>query len=95
MLYPLNSGYSMHSVCAQRGVKHSVRPSFTAVGQPSHLTADDQCQTGKVTGLTSDSTTLDGLEIVQTTLQNWTQQRDYLLIFSHNNYEVWTTMRCS
>lgn len=61
MVYPLHSGYSV-CVCAcvcvfasanvsQRGVKQSMQPSLTAVGQPSHVTAGDQCQTGKVTGL--------------------------------------------
>lgn len=38
---------------SQRGVKQSMQPSFTAVGQLSHVTAGDQCQTGKVTGLQS------------------------------------------
>lgn len=32
------------------GVK-LIQPSFTAVGQPSNMTAGDQRQTGKVTGL--------------------------------------------
>ena len=30
-----------------------MQPSLTAAGQPSHVTAGDQCQTGKVTGLQS------------------------------------------
>lgn len=40
-------------MCHRVGVKQSMQPSFTAVGQPSHTTAGDQCQTGKVTGLQS------------------------------------------
>lgn len=36
-------------------VKQSMQPSLTAVGQACHVTAGDQCQTGKVTGLRSPS----------------------------------------
>lgn len=53
-------------------MKQRMQPSFTAVGQRSHETAGDQCQTGKVAGLQSAlASSFTDLEKELSTLHNF------------------------